>query len=527
MHIDQFRLFHDKTISLGKYITAISGHNATGKSTLLAILAQCGELKGAKYKPILYPSFRADLAQILKFSEDKDIKIPKLGRLIFEDTPVGNPEYPSELSFRATRQKSSDGESIRYRIIPRKTETRGKESKLKWPTLYIGLGRLFPIGESEGVTKFKTKLEEEEQSFIIDNSKHILSLNEEIEDFTAMSIQETAKKKAFGVNTTTYDYLCNSAGQDNLGQILLALLSFKRLKATLGEDWNGGLLLIDEIDATLHPAAQVRLLKVLFRTAKEIGIQIVFTTHSLSLLEKLAEITIHNKQTEINCYELVYITNGNEYLEIKQNPPFKTIYQDLNIRGTTPTVRKVPLFSEDEETRFFLKYLVGESNYRKLRILNASFGCEQLLSLIKSDYYNFSHYIFLLDGDVENNTIRKYINDGKKQDFLLRLPMEGKRPETLLWEYFNSMGGTHEFVTGYLREQGANIRNVKEYGPLSEHYQGKDRIKFKKWFNDNIDMMNALTECWISEHPTEVEKFNHDFKTAYNYVATQLFIPNL
>lgn len=37
------------------------------------------------------------------------------------------------------------------------------------------------------------------------------------------------QKETLLVNTPTYDYLANSAGQDNLGQILGALISFQRL----------------------------------------------------------------------------------------------------------------------------------------------------------------------------------------------------------------------------------------------------------------------------------------------------------
>ena len=53
-----------------------------------------------------------------------------------------------------------------------------------------------------------------------------------------------------------------------MGLILLAILSFKRLK-TSTSNWSGGVLLIDEIDATLHPAAQKRLIDLLSKEAKK------------------------------------------------------------------------------------------------------------------------------------------------------------------------------------------------------------------------------------------------------------------
>ena len=45
--------------------------------------------------------------------------------------------------------------------------------------------------------------------------------------------------------------------------------------------------LIDELDATMHPAAQIRLLNVLYEEAKLLNLQIVFTTHSLSLNKRI------------------------------------------------------------------------------------------------------------------------------------------------------------------------------------------------------------------------------------------------
>ena len=48
-----FRIFQDKTIVLGKYLTVLAGRNSTGKSTILGLLANSGEIKkiGGKHIP--------------------------------------------------------------------------------------------------------------------------------------------------------------------------------------------------------------------------------------------------------------------------------------------------------------------------------------------------------------------------------------------------------------------------------------------------------------------------------------------
>lgn len=43
--INDFRLFHNQTLLLGKYLTVLSGRNSTGKSTILGMLANSGEQK--------------------------------------------------------------------------------------------------------------------------------------------------------------------------------------------------------------------------------------------------------------------------------------------------------------------------------------------------------------------------------------------------------------------------------------------------------------------------------------------------
>ncbi len=43
--IKNFRQFNDVNILMGKRITILAGRNSTGKSTILGILANSGELK--------------------------------------------------------------------------------------------------------------------------------------------------------------------------------------------------------------------------------------------------------------------------------------------------------------------------------------------------------------------------------------------------------------------------------------------------------------------------------------------------
>ena len=63
-----------------------------------------------------------------------------------------------------------------------------------------------------------------------------------------------------------------------MGKIILALLSFKRLKEKYPKGYKGGILLIDELDATMYPGSQERLLRVLRRWSNRYRIKL-FSLH--------------------------------------------------------------------------------------------------------------------------------------------------------------------------------------------------------------------------------------------------------
>lgn len=523
MHISnikftEFRLFRNVDIKLGRHITAIAGHNASGKSTVLAFLGHCGELKSQK--TMLKKPYRSDLKDILRFSSPYDKVIPNAATISFVD--VGTTGIPEKLSYRTTWQKD------RYRIIPKKTPEKNNEKKIEWPTLYLGLSRLYPLGESnaEGISKLniERQLNPEDKAYFISSYNRILPSFDTVINVEAVAIKETNKKKSIGVSTNRYDYMCNSAGQDNVGQIILSIISYKKLKAQLDTDWAGGLLLIDEIDATLHPSAQDKLLDYLLEASREIGIQVVFTTHSLSLLEKLSIITRNNNPEAINSCEVSYLTTANRSLQVISNPSYETIYHDMsetyeNIRAFH---RQLQIYTEDNEAIWFSKYLLGEVQH-KIKYIDVDFSCSQLLKMNASDYMFFSQFIFILDGDVSDTDITVHANKTPQRKFenLLKLP-GAERPESVIYNYIENLPDNHPFLVANL-QHGYSLRNIIDNGPNSATYtsnpQLKDRDRYKKWFNDNLPLVDLVMPFWIQDHPTEVEDFRRKFVKIYNRCA--------
>lgn len=527
INIREFRLFKDVDIKLGKYITAISGKNTLGKTTLLALLGNSCETKISEGKPILQKQFRTEFSEIFKASHKFDVSGSNKCTVNFSN--LENPNIITDSRrCRTTWQKiNKNSDNKRFRLIPEAFNGNIKISSAKfhWPVLYLGLSRLFPIGESSiGDASVKNvKLFNDEKDYFINSYLDILSIDDVHEiSIDSIDIDETDRKKGVGISTSNYDSLTNSAGQDNVGQILLAVLSFKRLKEKNPDSYKGGLLLIDELDATLHPIAQIKLLNFLKTACQKFALQVVFTTHSVTLLENMCSKTFYNKEDNINNIEVAYITKDNGPLEILHNPSYNIIYNDLNVPLIQSSIKKINVYSEDSECRWFFKKLVDKYLIH-LNFANITLGCKELLKLIKADPIYFSNIMFVLDGDVADKEI--YINN--KYANIIKIP--GKvRPEQVIYEFLLQLSSSSD-LWSIGREIGFTKENIREHGPLSNDYKGKDRNRYKKWFNDNLEVFESLSvfDYWKENNLIEYEKFLDEFIYKHNEIATRKFYPRI
>lgn len=547
IEIKDFRLFQNQTILLGKYLTVLSGRNSTGKSTILGMIANSGELKKKDGITYFSKSFRAEFSELFKGSRNFDHIGADRFIITLCDENGNETDYRSfrtawQTKDKYRKNKAADGQEEvpheeekqkatqeeRFRVIPFKKLNDGKrtEAKFNYPVLYLGLSRLFPIGESQDnaiSTKTIVFKSEEHHQWFVEAYKGVLSMQFDVKEVTNYSIGETDKKSGIGISTDYYDYLTNSSGQDNLGQILLALLSFRKLKEELGNMWQGGILLIDEIDATLHPAAQNKLLKLLIQEAKKHQIQIVVTTHSLSLLGDICKRTAYNNHDDTvnNEVELYYLTNANRKLEIKRNPPFTEIESDLMIISAVQNRNKIKLYSEDAEARWFLEYLVQDF-LSYVEPLDITIGCDQLINLYGADLQYFGNTLIVFDGDVTEKQLNK-IPKLTRERFgnILKLPGE-KNPEEILYEYLLSLSPDHDYWSSGAERVGFTWDYFNEHGPKSDDYtQEKDREKYKKWFIDHRQLFEStkLMEFWLRDNPQLVQIFREAFVAAYNRIA--------
>ncbi len=517
LNIIEFRQFNNKEIIIGKKLTVISGQNATGKSTILGMIANSCEYKINEGKPILQTQFRAEWSDIFKGSVNHDPHHSNVLQITYQlpDNYV--------IDFRTTWQKEEITQD-RFRMIPkrkRRPEDIGygvkkdtTEAKLKYPVLYLGLSRLFPIGESSGAIDNKAiGMSSDEEQWFKTSYKNIVKINETINAVESLELSEIKKNMHAGIDTDRYDVIGNSSGQNNISQILMAILSFKRISSSTG--YKGGLLLIDEFESTIHPAVQINLLKFILNAVDDLKLQVVITTHSTSILDFVYSKTKRNEQNQNNMVEYYYLTNSNGGLSIKRNPDNSAVYADMhNISSILDSsFRRLTVYSEDEEARWFInKLFIKYVHY--LQLIEINVGCDELLNFDKCDPSYFSRVMIILDGDKEIDlTLSKNLNK-------LKLP-GSCRPEEVIYRYIMDLDPEHEYLEthfGIMSKQ-----TIDSTGPFSDIYSAytDDRDKYKKWFNDNrliFEQTNVL-DYWIHDNKSEYDQLIENFKYRYNILA--------
>lgn len=519
--IEDFRDFNNSHILIGECVTAIAGNNGTGKSTILGLLANSSWLRG--HKTYLGKPYRGEFSELFSASPEDDPTGKKI-TLAYQEHGI-----PQTMGFRTGWQKKETGEGRRFRVIPHRKGEAGKivESKLSSPVIYLGLSRLYPIGEAdEGGLGRKTQKwdEDEDEKWFKEKYSHILSIHDNIKSVDSLDIGEVSRKRGTGIATEKYGSTANSAGQDNMGQILLAMLSFRKLKRDMGSAWDGGLLLIDEVDATLHPAAQLRLIDLMMKEAEETGYQVAFTTHSTVILEKLCEKNQYNKDGVPGKVEVAYLTDANRRLTVKRNPTWHTMECDLLVRGRGSGA-SVGVFSEDGQARWLIKEILSEaypSLLSRVSLIEEPFGCGQLLRLYEQDFQYLKDRIIVLDGDVSEEEINSKVSGRKLKSGKNLIKLPGTvRPENIIWNYL-SEAQENDPVWDALAPYEITWRTVLENGPDSDEYCGlNERNRYKRWFEDYVvDFSQAkVIHHWMGANPGEGEAFANRFLDAYNAVA--------
>lgn len=421
-HVENFRKFKNFDFRLGSRITVLSGVNGVGKSSLLSLIAST---TGTRAKRLNGTQFQPEFNEYFKIAPTENYKDYKLSVTFTE----GEISFAKRISFR-NDTKANRG----IRPLPRTVSTEGSNlsnkesadilrteldiggsSRVPIPTIYLSLSRLYPLGEHSLSTEniyhliyrnsniYKNKLYEKYAKYF--NFVLPGSIDSEADQ---MSIVTKAVTKKVHINMdiigTTNETI--SVGEDNLSSIISCLLDFYNLKVT-DENYTGGVLCIDEVDASLHPGAIINLIGLLNDLSKKLNLQIILTSHSLVVLNEILRLQSRNPSD----YQLVYFKDRNipaptyfkDYTSLKAN-----LYDET--RSSIPVVK---VYAEDDHTVDTLNLLIKA--YKDLFLINnidntkypnlpnfkpiaIHLGKNSIRQLPKNDSY-FDQVILLLDGD--------------------------------------------------------------------------------------------------------------------------------
>lgn len=502
IHIKQFRGFKDVGFNLGANLTAIAGQNGTQKTTVLGILTQTFSITDKlnplyNEKPLSGGNFKSAFSEKFKLSETFDKAKDHEWTLHIDE--LDNP-YIVQSIHRDKKEKT-----IRFWKKGDKSEGSGY---LPLPVIYLSLKRLIPIGEDNDLNEGTINLTKDEIDFCNKYHKKILLIQDTFND---ASYLESKSKNTIGVNTPNYDWKQNSAGQDNIGKILLSILSFKRLKDKYPSNYKGGILAIDEIEATLYPASQEMLVNFLSEFAGLLNIQIFFTTHSLEILNKI------NYKNKNSKNKIIFLQKVDGSVESLAEPTYENIVEILNVTSTIKSQpKKLPIYCEDEEARIFTKQVLGTSITKHLLFNKLNLGCTSYVNLVKQKIPLFESpkCVILLDGDFKNIP--------EKYSHILTLP-GNLSPEKLIADYLNSLSDRDSLWTNI----GTNYKKqvcFRNY-PLDDIF--KDRKLAKKWFieqNKNYWGRNAykVINPWIKKNKKNVNEFKKIFIKQFNVLAKEL-----
>ena len=383
-----------------KKVTAIFGINGCGKSTILHALA-------CLYRP---------------------------------HSNIGEKNYFTRFFKRENRvtwagSKLQVGFTIDGTAVHRKYEKNGDrwtpriDKRPQRDVVYVGINSCVPDIEQATITvsKYNMGVEEEvgRKDDIIRSASMIM--NYPYEDYVKAACRKRKFKKVARNGQLKYSSLSMGAGEQRLFSLLEILYSMPPYS----------LLLIDELDLTLHKSALAKLVDEMVRISNNKNLQIVFTTHR----EELAF------RKDINIRHIWNAADGSKSFVLNHTTP------DCVHRLTGQIEKSLEIYVEDDLAEYISREVVRDKGllpYTSFHQYGAIENAFVVAAGLDIQEANSENMIFLMDGDkyrTEDERVAQMKKcysgteedkDARRQRALshikqYRLP-EGEQPEHFLWK---------------------------------------------------------------------------------------------
>jgi predicted ATPase len=535
IHIEKFRAFADVSFKLGKQITAIAGRNATQKTTVLGMIGQPFSITQENNsmfgcKTIDGYDFKSQFSEKFKFSSHEQAGEHRWTLQLYDKIHYQDGEVKDYFIAETISRNKTTGK-LRIWNAEDKSHKAG-HGFVQIPVYYLSLSRLYPIGEVSTTRPLDINLSKKEKEYCLRHYKEILHIMD-VEGSASVGVEvKNAKQRFAGVTDGKHDIFTNSAGEGNISRILLAMCSFGRLKDTYGDNYKGGILLIDELDAAVYPYSQKKLVEYLFCAAHEFNVQVVFTTHSATVLESVMEsqqkrqknknqntdgTVIYLESDPVNVGQ-IKASNINTYIDLTRS---------INDMGLMPTLPQAlpQVYLEDEVATSFAKYLLNKynvnyDNYFEFKKL--SFGWTEYVTLLKKNAFKIFDSLIILDADVpfEKNYV-KHKDILEKYNNVIFLPILVEKD---LFKLLRDASNYTIFYKNFLEDKSF-IRDIcfQNWVHDFEFYE-KDLKEFKKWFKYVEEWVDRTTlfDFWLEFNKNSANEFIKNFCKVYNELSERL-----
>lgn len=522
IEIEKFRSLSNREVKLGKYLTIISGKNGTMKTTLLGLIAHpfSNDNEDAFHDPL--KTLKGDVFRLsTKYDDNYSYYIcltTERGQKIKENVAI----YVGDITNKS-----------RHRIVV-SGHNRG-DGNFNFNSSFLNLGRLNPIIETNAEEKKSITLTEQEKDELTRFYSSVF-VSIEHNDFTPVS--DDKKKKTFGPSgeNAKYDFNSISSGEDNIGSIFNKLVAFERAS-------KNGILCIDEIEASLHPSAQVNMINYLYNWAKQRNVQIVLTTHSLHIIQTLY---LNNKRDLDNGNIVIDFisfsqTTGDKNYNIISNPEYALAYKELTLSSPEEISQKhkTTIYCEDEMAKHMIKSLLGRNLSKFVEIehnlnydqTNTGTDKNQLKSLCKNfpSILEKTNAFVVFDADTTENEVRTI----KSHTLYAILPDEEKFAiERRILLYLITLPPNHELFTkiNKLQESVKNelIHECRINPANIERIKCVDIDNCKTWANNNKSIFKKCITQYCRDLNTNLKiKFKTDVLSCLNAVNTRMGLPQL
>lgn len=546
LHIEKFRALNNVDIEFGESITLLCGKNGVSKSSILGIAAQIFSFRTDYESGRLLSSLRQITGKIFKSKYSEHFRISEKF-----DRP-GSMAVDIELYDGYTGQDAKAKlELMKRGKLPRPVvrnnstvgKKRGNTSRnFTHPVIFLGLKRLVPIASRRYKIAHYDYLMSHKEDFVrLSNAL----LNREFSSATGTG-GTISSAVAHGGN---YDQDSVSAGEDNAGQIILALMSFRKLQEEYA-DYKGGLLLIDEADAGLFPRAQVNLFRVLEKECKKLNLQVVMTSHSPTLINCVRQ----RSQQDGSGYKAIFLSDTYGSVKVMRDWSWEQFDADIHVK-TVPArdgkkLPKVNVYFEDKEAADFFAALMFEQPIEQFitPFPNVRLGCSNYKNLIREGVPEFSEKsVVCLDADAIQEFKKEFKEEMPRTVVFLpgHLP-----PDRLIFEYLCSLPADDDFWKNefqftrpvFIGNAGHSVIekfhiapgekvDIKAAVDASKGGEEKARVAFKNFYKDaefQRLVASPSKPCnpwrhWIEHNPEACNEFLQKFKQALHGVMSTCY----